>query len=242
MRPTPRRARLVATLAAMVAAGCSSGPPVPDWQQEAHAALQRATQAQLEGDGRVAQVEHARARRALSGTARADRVAVAELTRCAAELASLASLEAVAVAGGAAACPAFEPLRADAGPAAAAYADFLGGPVDAARVALLPVAQQAAATAGSDGLRREAAVRGIADPLSRLVAAGAALRDGAATPGLVALAVDTASAQGWRRALLAWLTVQRKLAESAADEAAAAAIRRRIKLAAPPPASGSGVR
>ena len=239
MRPSGApRAGSAAALAVMLAAACSSGPPVPDWQQEAHAALQRATQAQLAGDSRVAQAEHARARRALSSTARADRVALAELTRCAGELATLASLDRP----GAAACPAFEPLRADAGPAAAAYADFLGGPVDAARAALLPAAQQAAAAAGTEGPRREAAVRAIADPLSRLVAAGAALRDGAATPGLVALAVETASAQGWRRALLAWLTVQRKLAEAAGDAEAAAAIGRRIELAGPPPAAPSGVR
>jgi hypothetical protein len=241
VRPsTAPRAGSAFALAVLLAAACSSGPPVPDWQQEAHAALQRATQAQLAGDSRVAQAEHARARRALSSTARADRVALAELTRCAGELATLASLDSPGA--GAAACPAFEPLRADAGPAAAAYADFLGGPVDATRVALLPAAQQAAAAAGADGPRREAAVRAIADPLSRLVAAGAALRDGAATPGLVALAVETASAQGWRRALLAWLTVQRKLAEAAGDAEAAAAIRRRIELAGPPPSAPSGVR
>jgi hypothetical protein len=68
------------------------------------------------------------------------------------------------------------------------------------------------------------------DPLSRLVAAGALFQSGRASPAVVAQAVDTASAQGWRRPLLAWLGVQARLAEQASDADGAARIRRRIQL------------
>jgi hypothetical protein len=62
------------------------------------------------------------------------------------------------------------------------------------------------------------------------VAAGALFQRGQASPGVIAQAVDTASAQGWRRALLAWLKVQQARAQAggAADEVAR--IQRRIDL------------
>jgi hypothetical protein len=234
------RACLLVVAIAAAAAGCSSGPPVPDWQLEAQASLQRATQAYLAGDARIAAVEFERARRELARTGRADRVAIAELTRCATQVASLELLDTAA--SGRPACPAFEPLRADAGEAAAAYADLLRAPLAAARIGQLPVTQQAAAAAGDDAARREAAVRAIADPLSRLVAAALALRDGVAPPGLIAEAVDTASAQGWRRPLLAWLTVQLRRAEAAGDSGAAQALQRRIELVGSAgPAGSAGV-
>lgn len=212
-------------------AACSSNPPPPDWQLEAKGSLERATSAYLAGDSRVALAEFERARRELSRTGRAEWVARGELTRCALRL---ASLETLASPDKEAPCPAFEVLRPDVPPAELAYADYLRGPVDAARVPLLPEAQRAAAAAGSDAARREAAVRAIADPVSRLVAAGAALRDGVAPPGLVQAAIDTASAQGWRRPLLAWLTFQMRRAEAAGDAAAARALQRRIDLVTGP--------
>ncbi|MDP3204913.1 MAG: hypothetical protein Q8M80_12675, partial [Hydrogenophaga sp.] len=70
--------------------------------------------------------------------------------------------------------------------------------------------------------------------LSQLVAAGVLFRSGRATPGVIAQAVDTASARGWRRPLLAWLQVQQERAKAAGDANAAAAVQRRIDLVAPP--------
>lgn len=232
-----RRLAPALALATALAGGCSSGPPAPDWQVEAQAALRRATQAHLVGDTRIAGVEFERARRELSRTGRADAIALGELTRCAAQAASLELLGTAA--SGRPGCAAFEPLRTDAGAAAVAYADFLGAPLAPARIALLPPAQQAAAAAGGDAVRREAAVRAIDDPLSRLLAAAIALRDGVAPPGLVAVAVETASAQGWRRPLLAWLTVQLRRAEAAGDAEAAGALRRRIERVGASSAAGS---
>jgi hypothetical protein len=47
----------------------------------------------------------------------------------------------------------------------------------------------------------------------------------------VQLAVDTASQQGWRRPLLAWLGVQIGLAERAGQEQEAQRLRRRAAIA-----------
>ena len=80
----------------------------------------------------------------------------------------------------------------------------------------------------------DAALAAIKDPLSQLVAAGVLFRSGRATPAVITQAVDTASARGWRRPLLAWLKVQQQRAQSAGDANAAAALQRRIDLVAPP--------
>jgi hypothetical protein len=71
----------------------------------------------------------------------------------------------------------------------------------------------------------------VADPLSRLVAAGAMLQAGRIAPPDIAIATDTASAQGWRRPLLTWLGVSAQRARAAGDTAELARIERRIALA-----------
>ena len=74
------------------------------------------------------------------------------------------------------------------------------------------------------------ALAAIADPWSRLVAAGVLLRTGRASPQTMELATETASTQGWRRPLLAWLLLQAQRAEQAGDTQAASKLRRRIAV------------
>jgi hypothetical protein len=100
-------------------------------------------------------------------------------------------------------CPGFEPVRRGARQEELAYAEYLSG--------------RGKHAAG-------------ADQLSRLVAAGVQLRSGAATPATMEEAVAIASAQGWRRPLLAWLGALEKRAQDAGDGEAAARVRRRIDL------------
>ncbi len=212
--------RLVRMLAAFVsvfaAVACSSTPPPPDWQMNAKDSLERAVAAYLQGNSRVEAVEFARARAELARTARADLLARAELTRCAARVASLV-LEP---------CAGFAALAQDASAAERAYADYLAGKFDAKDAALLPEQHRAVATSSTPAT----AVAGIADPLARLIAAGVLMQSARAEPAVIALAVDTASAQGWSRPLLAWLNVQVLRAEAAGYADEAARLRRRIGL------------
>jgi hypothetical protein len=99
-------------------------------------------------------------------------------------------------------------------------------------IALLPAAQQpvAAALAAGAAPAATAAVQAIDDPLSRLIAVAVLLRAGQASPATIELASDTASAQGWRRPLLAWLKVQALRAQQGGDAAALQALQRRIAL------------
>jgi hypothetical protein len=153
----------------------------------------------------------------MASTGRADLVAHAELVRCAVRVASLEVGE----------CEGFAPLAPDASAEERAYAAYLAGRWQGLNPALLP--EQHRAIAGGTG-----GLPAVADPLSRLVAAGAMLQAGRIAPPDIVTATDTASAQGWRRPLLAWLGVSAQRARAAGDTAELARIERRITLATSP--------
>lgn len=210
----------LAGLAALLLAACASHPPPPDWQGNTKAATERAVAAYLVGNTRVETAELARARAEVARTGRADLLARVELNHCAAQVASL-------VFGP---CAGFEPLRADAAAPERAYADYLLGRITPQDTALLPEPHRAVAAGGPNDALNLSALRAIEDPLARLVAAGVLFEAGRADPRVFTLAIDTASSQGWRRPLLAWLNVQlnRARQSGAADEAER--LRRRIAL------------
>lgn len=200
--------RLASTIAALLLVGCASHPPPPDWQGNAKTASERAVAAYLVGNARIEAAELARARAEVARAGRADLLARVELAQCAAQVASL-------VFGP---CTGFEALRADAAAPERAYADYLLAKATPADAALLPEAHRGAVPGA------------ITEPLARLIAAGVQFEAGRADPPLIALAVETASEQGWRRPLLAWLGVQLKLAEQAGAADEAQRLRRRIAL------------
>jgi hypothetical protein len=196
----------------MVLAGCASKPQPPAWEPNARGALDGYTDAWLHGDTAAADAEFARARRETASTGRFDLVAQAELVRCGVRAAALDYD-----------CAAFAAIASDATPAQRAYAAYLDGRWQGLDASLLP--EQHRAVVGS------ASLAGVSDPLARLVAAGALLKAGRITPADIGTAVDTASGQGWRRPLLAWLGVQEQRAQAAGDVQAVERIRRRIALA-----------
>lgn len=206
-------------LTACVLLAACAGKPVPEWQGEAKDAMERASAAYLKGESRVEQQEFHLARTEVSRTGKIDLLARLELTRCAARVASLVLED----------CKGFAALAGDTSPAEQAYADYLAGHVQAGQVPLLPEPQRTVAGAASDTAAARA-MQSIADPLSRLVAAGVLLRSNRATPDVLQTAVDTASAQGWSRPLLAWLNVQALRVEQAGAHEEAQRIRRRMAL------------
>jgi hypothetical protein len=199
-------------MAVAALSGCASKPQPPAWEGDAKSSLDGFMDDYLRGDSAAADAEFARARRASASTGRFDVVAQAELVRCGAKAAALDYD-----------CAGFAALASDATPAQRAYAAYLDGRWQGLDAALLPEQHRAVVTSGS--------LAGVADPLARLVAAGALLKAGRITPADIAAAVDTASSQGWRRPLLAWLGVQEQRARAAGDAAAVEHIRRRIQLA-----------
>ena len=209
-------------------AGCSSQPPVPDWQINAYSAAQRAVQSYLSGQTRSAEREFEQARDQIARTGSPALAARLELLRCAAQVGSTVV----------APCALFDALRQDAAAPELAYDRYLQGQVQPADVALLPLAQQGVAAAllagggaEASAAAAEAALNKVDDPLSQLVAAGVLLRTGQASPAVVATALAVSSRQGWRRPLMAWLGLQAERAEAAGDVPEAARLRRRMDLA-----------
>jgi hypothetical protein len=121
-------------------------------------------------------------------------------------------------------CAGFAPLAVDAGEAQRAYADYLLGQSKPQDAALLPEQHRAFAT-GPASLE---ALKAVRDPLAQLVAAAVLLQTGRAEPGVLVLAADTASAQGWSRPLLAWLNAQLMRAQAAGDVEQSAQLQRRM--------------
>lgn len=204
---------------------CSSGPPAPDWQANAQSSMERSIEAYLAGNARVDAQEFTRAKSEVARTGRADLMARIELMRCASQVAGLAAQD----------CDGFERLRQDAAKPERVYADYLAGKSPLVDAELLPPQHRAVAIATTDVIAAQA-LQTIADPVAKLVAAGVIFRRGQASPVVISTAIDTASAQGFRRPLLAWLGVQRLRAEKAGDSVEVARIQRRIALVgdAPP--------
>ncbi|GJI99741.1 hypothetical protein RugamoR64_02800 [Duganella rhizosphaerae] len=215
---------LTTLLAASLLAACGNNPPVPDWQMNAQSSIERSTAAYMSGNARVEAAEYKRAREALASTGKIDLMIRAELIRCAAHVASLVFED----------CAGYDKLSQDASPADRAYAAYLSGRATAADAALLPAQHQTVASASGDAAAASA-TQAITDPLSKLVASGVLLRAGKATPQVLSGAVDTASAQGWRRPLLAWLGVQAMRATQAGDTAEVQRLQRRIDLVSEKP-------
>ncbi len=200
--------------------GCANKPLPPEWQSTALGSVKGFTSAYLDGKTSVASFEYNRARADIASTGRLDLIARAELVRCAVRVASLEFDN----------CEGVQTLDADTAAPERAYAQYLRagrGTLDSAQVALLPE-QHRAIAATKDASASTAALTAITDPLARLIAAGVLFQAGDMSPAGVAVAVNTASDQGWRRPLLAWLGVQLKLMDS--DAEGKARIQRRIDL------------
>ena len=214
-----------AVVAAASLMACASGPLPPEWQSSALGSVKGFTSAYLEGNTQVADFEFGRAKADIAATGRLDLIARAELVRCAARVASLEFDN----------CAGVQTLDADTAAPERAYAAYLRGAragesgLDAPQIALLPE-QHRPVLASKDDSARVATLLAIKDPLARLIAAGVLFQAAQLPPAGVDLAVNTASDQGWRKPLLAWLGVQLKLTEASTQGEAKARIQRRIDL------------
>jgi hypothetical protein len=201
--------------AAVLLAGCAT-QPAPEWQANAHSALQRATRAYLAGADRVATAEWRLAQTELARTAQPEQVFRGVVLNCAVHQSALQLHH----------CTPAHAVQQQASAADAAYVRYLSAAHQLSDVPLLPAAQQAVAAALLAGDVPNLA--SITDSLSRLVAASVVLQQRGPNPALLQTAVDTASAQGWRKPLLAWLQLQMQYAQQQGDTALVHQVERRI--------------
>jgi hypothetical protein len=210
--------RLIPLIAGCLLAACA-GTQTPGWQRHAHDAITQYQHAYLEDDPRQAARGYAIARARLAATGRTDLASRLEFIRCATGLAALDASYCGILDSGAAV------TSADT----LAYARFLRGEWEGLESDALPPGY-APLLKARDESQRAAALAGIASPLSRLVAAGVLQRLGQLPVTSIHVAVDTASEQGWRKPLLAWLALQLTHAQGTGDASAVAAIQSRIAL------------
>ncbi len=213
------RLRRLFPLALLLLTACGSTPPPPDWKMNTQASLESFEKYFLNGQSKLADNSFAKARAEASRTGRPDLIARLELARCGVRAAALEF----------GACEGYELLKSSAGEAERAYADFLAGnwrdlenrPLSPQYLPLL--------SSGSDS-DQAPQLTAMVSPISRLIAAGVLFHANRITPAGIEIAIATASEQGWRRPLLAWLKIQLARAELASNREAAAAIRTRIGL------------
>ncbi len=203
----------------LVGAACSSAPPVPDWQIQARGSLEEFRDHYLQGRPAAAERAYARALAAISGTGDLAMRERAVLVRCGVAVAAVAFSE----------CPSSD-SAAVRGSEEKAYAVFLSGEwAGLDRSALADAYRPMVTAASAEG--RNAAMLAIEDPVSRLIAAGVLYRRTEISPKGIDGAIATASAQGMRRPLLAWLGLAEQLAIRRGDDAAAKQLRARITFA-----------
>jgi hypothetical protein len=204
--------------------GCGSKPPVPSWIAAGHQQLENYKQDFL--TGRTASITEIHFRSAVEEIKKggdADLMGKAWLTRMALQIAVLREPEE----GDYLKVEAVEDV-----PANRNYYRFLKGGAAVPDATLLPEAYRSflAALRGGDAAKAADTIAAIDDPHSRLIASGIAVRHRLETEAILRNAVETASRNGWKTALLAWLERLKSFYESAGNAEKSSAIRSRIGL------------
>lgn len=204
-------------------AGCSSSPPIPDWTLASYNRLESFKKTFMEGDRRIADLHFQNAVEEIKKSGDLDILAKAYLIRMAAEAAVLEKPRDDSF------------LKIDAAqpnPDHQNFHAFLTGPASGVKEQLLPQAYRSVAKSlqqgKADGLAAE--IARIDDPFSRLIAAAVCIRQGHASEAVLKTAIDTASKNGWKKALLVYLERLHSFYEKQGQTDQAAAVSKRIDL------------
>ena len=225
--------------------GCSGAAIKPAWQTDTSSATQAATRAFLAGQSKVADIQFAQAKQAVSSTGKLEEVIKLTLLRCALEAAALTQTPCEEIEGIGTYMSA---LDAASETALRSYGRYLqGAALDEDERRSLPSGQTAMADhlalATGGGEATAQVLLAIEQPLSRLVAAGVWLRQQPASQNVplavIAVAVDTASEQGWRRPLAAWLALKVRSARAAGDAVLERRALTRLEVVLPASVSGA---
>jgi hypothetical protein len=113
------------------------------------------------------------------------------------------------------------------------YYKFLKGDISGVDIALLPKQYKkfSAAFLNGDVSKIGRAIASMKDePVSQLIAAGIAVRSNIESEEIILTAVETASENGWKMALLTWMECLSAFYEAIGKAGKAADVRRRIEL------------
>lgn len=211
---------LLATACLVMLTACGSGgPPPPDWKTDAADLIERYKKHALLGDNTLAERYFQQAVVATGGAGRVADTAHLWLVRCATRRAMLIDD----------ACSEYADLaKIEPNLADQAYYQFLTLRWEGIDVGLLPRQHRDLVNASPD--TRGALLSRLDDPLARLLDASLLVMRQESDDATLALATETASAQGWRQPLLTYLKLQEKRAADRGDAAEQARLAGRIQL------------
>lgn len=224
----PRSSRIAAgilclLLFALLPAGCGS-KPAPVWIAAGHQQLESFKTGFLTGrPPLVTEMHFKKAVEEIKKGGDLDLLGKAWLTRMALQAAVLGNIEEED----------FRKIEAARSvPANRNFHLFLKGEAAAVDPSLLPAQYRpflAELRSGNAG-RAEKAIAAIEDPLSRLIAAGLAVGRGLENEGILKTAVENASLNGWKRALLVWMERLEAFYAAQGRGVPASEVRKRIDL------------
>lgn len=177
---------------------CGGSQPIPDWTYASFNQMEDFKKAYLEGKAGIADLHFHRAVEEIKKSGDLDLLAKVYLNRYAVQVAILESFQDDDF---------LKIQKAEPNPVNAGFYAFLKGNFSQADRNLLPPQYSRTVTdilaARKDNVTED--VRQIEDPLSRLVMTGLLVRHGYENAELLNGAVETASRQGWKKALLIYL-------------------------------------
>ena len=209
---------VLAGLLVLTACG-SGGPPPPDWKSDAADLIASYQKHALLGENVLAERYFRQAVAATGGAGRVTETARLWLVRCATRRAMLIDDPCAEYA---------ELARIEPDAADQAYYQFLTLHWEAVDAGLLPSQHRDLVRAPAD--KRRMIVGRVDDPLARLLDAGLLVMRREADASTLALAAETASAQGWRQPLLTYLKLQERQAAAQGNAVEQARLAQRIQL------------
>ena len=215
--------KLLTVMFVLFICACGSLMPVPVWKEKGARYLDEYTNSFLKGKELSSEPHFVTATRELTAANDLRLLAVVYLTKYALHTASLERFDDSEFLK----IEQLEPDEADM-----AYCRFLQGNFAAVNASALPARYTGLLKAAE---RKDVAlaaheISAISDPVSRLVAAGVWVKHLPYDENILQKAIDTASAGGWRRPLLAYLEKLHAFYSESGDTDKARAMRNRIEL------------
>jgi len=210
-------------MAALLICACGGAGQVPVWKEKAYSQLDDYKTSFLTGREASTEPHFEKARKEIAAGNDLGLLTIAYLTKYALHTASLEPFDASDFA---------KLYRLEPHPADMAYCHFLKGNFSAVDAKELPTRYAGVLKAA---VARDAAAAGreiaaIDDPLSRLIACGVWTRYLPADEAIIQIGIDTASANGWRRPLWAYLERLQNYYLENGDQAKANSVSERLKL------------
>ena len=202
--------------------GCGS-KTVPDWQNNSFKYMEYFKKYFLTGDERKSDLYFTKAVEEIKKSGKLDVLAKAYLTKCSVRVATLGEIN----------CDEFNVIEGIEGNRKNNnFYTFLKGNFDNVDGKLLPERYQkffkSIKTDTIEDLNSEIVT--IEDPLSRLIAVGLSVKHGRYNESTLRAALDVASAQGWKKALLAYLEEIKAFYKKTREVAKADKVQQKINL------------